>query len=523
MKLYPVLFALLFFSFFLAEAQIPFGVSAREIVVTNYVDVDITTGYSKSEGKLAEYEYKAGNRIGVHIDRIGYELRFWNVGALGGTSGMLWWKKTYADATLTIHCSIDKPGFVVGEPREDKVFMKGNQFYPLEPATNPPDIEDVVYSLTFTGGPGGNFTEKQPFRDGDQLQARMPGTNILFYYKGKPHKVDRYQIGLTELFENPMPFPVHEFSEWGNKEESDLVDSGTRFNSLSGQVEVRHESEANGWKSAQLDMVLYVDDHIRTGEESSCILSFADMSTFVMKEETEICLNSPPSKNNKLKLVGGKVMANIRKMIKDGSMEIDMSQAVAGIKGTTFVLESSAGASSLKVIEGTVNFTSKADGKVVQVSDGQMSSADAKGVSLPQAVDLSAEKTEWEHDKSMAAQNPVKQVSKQIPKPEPAKSGKQGFPLTWFIIPFLILVLVPGIWLILRKRKQRTPVSSQITASPVLPLSPPSNLPLSPSPSPPISPLPAPPISPSPKFCPQCGSPFKPKTKFCGQCGFKTT
>ncbi len=445
------------------KAQLPFGVSAKEIIVTHSVDVDITLGYSKSAGKLGDFEFKAGDRSGVHLDRIEYELKFWNVGALGGTSGMLWWKKTYADAVLTIHYSIDNPGFVFGDPQEDKL-LPGKPFYPIVPATNPPDVDDIEYKLTFAGGPSGEFAEKSPYRDGDQLVARMPGTDIKFSYKGqRPYGNDRSPLGMFELLTNPIKFPVTAFSDWGNKEALDLVDCGARFNSLSGQVEVRHEAEPNGWKSAQLEMVLYVDDHVRTSEESSSIISFADMSTFVTKEETEIVMNSPPSKANKLKLVTGKVMANIKKMMKDGSMEIDMSQAVAGIKGTTFILESSASTSTLKVIEGTVDFTSKADGKTVQVSDGQTARANSQGVSIPEMVDLSTDKTEWDHYKTIADQNPVKQVQnpvnpdkKSITTTKVTINEKSGSSLPWYLIPGLVLIAGLIIFLIIKKRKKES-------------------------------------------------------------------
>ncbi|MBL0233912.1 MAG: FecR domain-containing protein [Chitinophagaceae bacterium] len=443
------------------KAQIPFGVSAKEIILTQSVDVDITMGYIKSTGKLGDYVYKAGNRTGVHLNKIEYELKFWNVGALGGSSGMLWWKKTYADAILTIHYSIDNPGFVIGDPHEDKLFP-GKPFYPIVPATSSPDVDDIEYNLTFAGGPSGEFAEKSPYRDGDQLVARMPGTDIKFSYKGqRPYGNDRSPIGMSELLLNPMEFPVSAFSDWGNKEELGLVDCGARFNSLSGHVEVRHDAEPNGWKSAQLEMVLYVDDHVRTFEESSSIISFADMSTFVTKEETEIVVNSPPSKANKLKLVTGKIMANIKKMMKDGTMEIDMTQCAATIKGTTFILESSASISTLKVIEGTVDFTSKANGKTVKVSDGQIARANNQGVSMPEMADLSTDKTEWDHFKSVADQNPLKQIQNPVKTDKKSKSTtkviineRSGSSLPWYLIPGLVLIAGLIVFLVIKQRKK---------------------------------------------------------------------
>lgn len=75
-------------------------------------------------------------------------------------------------------------------------------------------------------------------------------------------------------------------------------------------------------------------------------------------------------------------------------MEIEMGQAVAGIRGTTFVLEEDpkARTSTLKVIEGTVNFTSKADGKSVLVNAGEMSTATLKGAGPVGKFDVESER-----------------------------------------------------------------------------------------------------------------------------------
>ena len=70
-----------------------------------------------------------------------------------------------------------------------------------------------------------------------------------------------------------------------------LVDSGARFSGISGQVEIRHEGAGEkDRKIAKIDTPLYERDHIRTDEDATCILSFADMSTFVLKPESEIVL-----------------------------------------------------------------------------------------------------------------------------------------------------------------------------------------------------------------------------------------
>jgi hypothetical protein len=72
---------------------------------------------------------------------------------------------------------------------------------------------------------------------------------------------------------------------------------------LSGEVEARPSDDEEGWQVAKLDMVLYVGDHVKTGEKSSAIIGFMDMSTFVMKPETEIII--PSAYENVIKLLVG--------------------------------------------------------------------------------------------------------------------------------------------------------------------------------------------------------------------------
>lgn len=173
------------------------------------------------------------------------------------------------------------------------------------------------------------------------------------------------------------------------------TDSSVRFSSVSGQVEVWHENETeNDSKIAKIDTVLYEGDHIKTAEDATFILSFVDMSTFVMKPESEIILAKTNGSESKLKLVMGNIIANVKKMIKDGSMEVDCDQAVAGIKGTKFELWELGNnlGTTLKVEEGIVEFRHKELGKTMFVTSGQTVSANTTGFIQGQISPTSIEK-----------------------------------------------------------------------------------------------------------------------------------
>ncbi len=429
----------------IARAEIPFGVTPKEIVVSGTIEpsedqVSSLFGFLRSSGKLVDdYIYAEGNRIGVKLDSIDYSIHFWNVGKMGGTSGFLFWKKDFAKAVLYLDYNTADNGQIVGEGKEWKG-MPGQPFWPLEPATGPPKVNQASCVMEFSGGPLGTFAGI--CNNGSKISGRIgAGSFIVFDKIEQPTESKEKELALTIIKDKELALNK-DFSDW-KFDETGLVDSGTRFNSLSGQVEIRHEAEPNGWKSAQLDSVLYVDDHIKTGDESSAILSFADMSTFLMNAETEIVLNSPPSKDNKLKMVYGKVMANIKKMMKDGSMEIDMSQAVAGIKGTRFILTETGSESKIEVTEGSVAFRSKNGNEENMVAAGESVIASASGLGEKTTFDALVEDSKLVEETS-------KVMPKEIATQIPIEARKNNNVLIIVLGAFLIIFI--GAFTLIKKK-----------------------------------------------------------------------
>jgi len=176
-------------------------------------------------------------------------------------------------------------------------------------------------------------------------------------------------------------------------------DCGIRFNDISGEVlvfECRDLHYQENPEMAELNMVLNVNDSIKTGSDSYAVLSLADMTIFRQKANTHLILSNPPEDDNKLKLLYGKVMVNLKKMLKDGSMEVDMFQACAGIKGTVLICEETGSESILKVLEGTVEFTSKNTNESILVKAGEKVTATSNGLSKIESFDIEEELTAWE-------------------------------------------------------------------------------------------------------------------------------
>ncbi|MFZ2960447.1 MAG: FecR domain-containing protein [Candidatus Ozemobacteraceae bacterium] len=179
-------------------------------------------------------------------------------------------------------------------------------------------------------------------------------------------------------------------------------DSGARFSSISGQVEIRPEVEAKSWKSAIMEATLNVDDHIKTGEDSSAIIGFADMSTFLLKDESEIIISTPPSKDSKVKLVCGKIWVNVKKMVKDGEMSIEMSQAVAGIKGTNITGQTNPEGTEdrIQVLRGLAEILIKETREIIMLQEGEELIVKAGGKTEKIEINIQAETDKWQKELS---------------------------------------------------------------------------------------------------------------------------
>lgn len=232
---------------------------------------------------------------------------------------------------------------------------------------------------------------------------------------------------------------------------SALKDAGCVFSDLAGQVEVLNPIgyDENGeplydeeaWHFAKLDEPLYAGTKIKTGSDnadnpSMAIISFADMSTFVLQPLTTIELVSPNKKESKVKLALGNIWVNVKKMVTDGTMEIEMSQAAAGIRGTIFVCEvKEDGTSTLKVIEGDVRYTDKATGAVTSVTDGKMIASGPQAAALTD-FDIKAEHAKWQkYDSDLAITN---------------KSGPAAFIIAAIIVVFIV---IGGVFAIFIKKR----------------------------------------------------------------------
>lgn len=392
MKRTVLLLMIILFFPMTVQGEIPFGVSATEVVIYGSVDLDSGGSYAKINGLPGNYatgETFDGKWDSIKLDSMDYTIRFWNVGELGEGS--------YADATLQLSYTVADNGII---------WRRSGSYdtYTFEPAPDP-NFNTITYTLKFSGGPSGYFMEVAPYHNkyNKPLSGRIDAGSIILSkpsvtleeYNANPLR-DYNPVGMNELCSTDIIIPGNPFFSWPVDEEP-CVDSNARFSSISRIVELFPHSNPDNIRSAKPQSIICVNDHVVTGEESIAVISFPDLSTLMMKEESEIIIKAPPEQTEKtiLEQLGGTLKMNIKKVLSGESIEVKSNLATLGIKGTVFISTVSASEHTVKVLEGTVEFTDNRTKETVIVQEGEMVSSKATGLSNIERFDVQEESNLW--------------------------------------------------------------------------------------------------------------------------------
>lgn len=179
--------------------------------------------------------------------------------------------------------------------------------------------------------------------------------------------------------------------------EGEYIDSGARFQDAYGEVLIRRGDNNLTWEALEPDSPIYVGDVIKTSYDSRAQISLDDLTTFTIREETRIVVDTMSPEQNKLALLAGKIITNVKKMVETGEFQYNTHEAVAGIKGTTFVLEEDGTTSTLKVMEGTVEFTPYGKEAITVTSEETVSVTDGTPSQI-EKFSISEELSSWDKD-----------------------------------------------------------------------------------------------------------------------------
>ncbi len=365
------------------------------------------------------------SRIRVPVTGIRYTMSFWNVGEMGGEKGFIF-KSSYADAKLRIE-------YVTGQAYRN--VGTGKKFAGLEMTekkdVSTPSIDDMEYDLSFSGGPYGVFTLAK--KDGKYLVGRMVDGSVI--------KLSPFDVKKHLIYEEKAELDVKGdgFERWmeileqmpGCQDPSDpTTDSGYRFNDYDGEIYIYPCDDEDAQMYAELDMVLHRNDLIITEDDSTADIAIpGDMTNFHMAPNSKVILNyekeSSPAMRA-IKLISGKILRNVKRSLEGESLEDDMWVAAAGIKGTTYVLEELGHGSTLKVINGSVEFRSKVTGKSQLVESGEMITATQDGLEDKMRFDTEKELNYWED-----LENGI--------YPDPSEHGMN---FSWLILLVIIVLMI---------------------------------------------------------------------------------
>ena len=194
--------------------------------------------------------------------------------------------------------------------------------------------------------------------------------------------VGRFKVGNTTPKPDPKPEPKPDPKPQPKQEEDcncncdqmpegGYIDSHIRFNDLYGEVSLRPNWKGDyAYEYATLDTPIYECYRIRTEEESGAILGLEDMSTYVLKPESQLIICPKEPEVSKLKMIVGCMWANVKKMTEKGYVE-EMSQCTSGVNGTIYAVEETGKESKVWLFAGKVTVTNKKTKKATVLQPGQ--------------------------------------------------------------------------------------------------------------------------------------------------------
>jgi len=109
---------------------------------------------------------------------------------------------------------------------------------------------------------------------------------------------------------------------------------------ISGDVSV---DRGSGWEVLDVDDYVDLEDRLKTEPVSFCELQFTDFGIIRIQEDTEVAIADvylvEEQNRVKVKLEEGKLLCKVRKLGKGDEFQVRTSTALAGVRGTEFMVE----------------------------------------------------------------------------------------------------------------------------------------------------------------------------------------
>ena len=234
------------------------------------------------------------------------------------------------------------------------------------------DGNKVLYSKNDNGGTSAGFSYTVPKDVGYVNIKATVSTNC----EQGPHGLLAVSVGFQVVKDKPTTKtetkPEYNIQVEKGPCNGDIIDSHIRFNDFWGEVKMRPNwEEDDSYEFVDLDSPIYECYRIKTEEESGAILGLEDMSTYVIKPESILIILTENKKESKWKMIAGNMWGNVKKLAEGKTLEVEMSQMVAGIDGTIIGYEETGTESKVWLFAGKVHVTNKKTKKVTVLEPGQ--------------------------------------------------------------------------------------------------------------------------------------------------------
>lgn len=327
------------------------------------------------------------------------------------------------------------------------------------------------------------------------------GINAIFSVGSDSVPILTKPTATTGPTQNPTPAPEPEANTdeyWYNKYDKsrgseywDLKGGSITVVDISGEVNMkRYNDDEDSFVYVEVGMKLTHGDEIKVFPKSEVMLQYPDLTTVVVKADSTIVYDDPRELSHPLvRHVAGNIWVNLKKMVKDGTMEVEMAQAVAGIKGTIIATRVSDQGDEIYLFTSSATVTSKITDKIINLKPGQMALVDESGEIHVSDFDIEAEA-----------------VKLGIPMSDLKADGYgNNSRLIWIILIVVFTFMAIIVALLLRKNKMKTMTAQSTTGIPA-------------SPHGQANPA----STPRKTYCPNCGNLINDSQRFCRHCGKET-
>lgn len=181
--------------------------------------------------------------------------------------------------------------------------------------------------------------------------------------------------------------------------------------SLSGKVQIWLQGD-DDWSDAKIGLVLEEGDKIKTGADSEAVLQWANGHKLKVYALSVVNIDQLSSRGTTektgLSIEEGKIFAKANKLKSDNSsFSVATPTAVAGVRGTQFLIDVTEGESTIALLEGSLDIVSDSVEMILEENMQVMFDADMETAPQAEGLDPSLRNEMESESKSLGSVTPA--------------------------------------------------------------------------------------------------------------------